>query len=239
MVEKRKIVIIPTYNEADNIERLITALFGLKLDIDILVVDDDSPDGTSTAVRNAFRTNPNVFLITRAQKDGRGGAVFEGIKFALKTGVYDKIIEMDADFSHDPKDLPALIEKSNEVHVAVGSRYLPKSRIVNWPLSRRIFSRLANLFAGMMLKVPITDYTNGYRCYSLDAAISLDPSSIRSKGYIVLSEIAFRLYKNGFTFGEIPILFVNRQKGNSNFNLNEVFDSLKCIWNLRFGKSSK
>ena len=232
----KKIIIIPTYNEADNIARLINSLLDLKIDIDILVVDDNSPDGTSDVVSNTSGNHPNVFLITRTKKDGRGGAVFEGIRFALNKGIYDKIIEMDADFSHDPEELPVLIEKSKEADVVVGSRYLPKSKIVNWPLARRIFSRLANLYAKLMLGIPIYDYTNGYRCYSLEAAKSIDPGSIKSKGYIVLSEIAYQLFKKGFTFAEIPTVFVNRQRGASNFSISEVFNSFRSVWNLRFTK---
>lgn len=232
----RLLVIIPTYNEADNIIRLINVVLSLKLEINVLVVDDSSPDGTSELIKKTFNNNPNVFSIVRTKKDGRGRAVIEGIKFALKKGMYDKIIEMDADFSHDPTELPVLLKKSEEVDVVIGSRYSPKSQIINWPLKRRIFSKLANFYAKLLLGIPIHDYTNGYRCYSLEAAQSIDYQSIKSKGYIVLSEIAYQLFKKGFTFGEVPTVFVNRERGISNLNLNEILSAFKSVWNLRFGK---
>ncbi|MCB4790647.1 MAG: polyprenol monophosphomannose synthase [Elusimicrobia bacterium] len=230
----RILVIIPTYNENDNIVKLIDNVLRLNIEIDILVVDDNSPDGTSHSVKLQTKLNHRVNLITRTKKDGRGGAVMEGIKYAINKGSYDKIIEMDADFSHNPEELPLIIQKSKEVDVVIGSRYLSKSKIVGWPLQRRVFSKLANLYALVLLNIPISDYTNGYRCYSLEAAKSIEADKIKSKGYIVLSEIAYQLHKKGFKFIDVPTLFVNRKRGISNLNLNEILSAFKGVWNLRF-----
>jgi dolichol-phosphate mannosyltransferase len=232
----KPLVIIPTYNEADNIERLINTLLGLKLNLDVLVVDDNSPDGTSGIVKQKFAGNRNVSLITRDKKDGRGGAVVEGIRYALGRVIYDRIIEMDADFSHDPKDIPVFLAKAKEADVVIGSRYIPGSSTVNWPFSRKVFSKFSNIYAKLMLGVPIHDYTNGYRCYSLDVAKSIDSEKIISKGYIALSEIAYKLHRKGFTFTEIPVVFVNRKRGVSNLNFGEIFQAFRNIWAFRFGR---
>ena len=230
----RSAIIIPTYNEADNIAKLVEMVLAVDNEFDVIVVDDNSPDGTSERVRNKFASNPRVSIITRTKKDGRGGAVIEGIKFALNKGVYKKILEMDADFSHDPAELYSVIQKSNEVDVVIGSRYLPKSRIEGWPLQRKVFSKAANLYAKTLLRIPISDYTNGYRCYSIEAAKSIEQAEIKSKGYIVLSEIAYQLFKKGFKFGEVPTVFVNRKRGISNLNIGEIVEAFTSIWNLKY-----
>lgn len=226
------IVIIPTYNERENIERLVTEILELALDIRILVVDDNSPDGTGKVVDQMVREYDRVEVIHRKGKRGRGSACLEGFKKALKEKV-DYIVEMDADFSHDPKELPKLIEGIRKYDVVIGSRYLKGSRIVNWGIKRILFSRLANFYARRVLEIPISDYTNGYRCYKKKALAQLDFGLIHTTGYIVLSETAYQLYKKGFSFGEIPILFVNRRRGESNLTFREIWSAFGAVLSIR------
>lgn len=227
------LVIIPSYNEKENIVALIDTLFGLGIDLDVLVVDD-STDGTADIIRKRQESDPKPILIARGGKGGRGSAVVEGFKYALERD-YSRIVEMDADFSHDPKELPSLLEKSGPDTLVIGSRYLKQSRIVNWPRSRRIFSRCANFYANLVLGIGIHDYTNGYRVYGRTALEKLDTSAIKSRGYIVLSEIAFQLHRKGVQFAEVPTVFVNRARGQSSFSLKEAREAFLSVLRIRFG----
>lgn len=162
--------------------------------------------------------------------------MFAGFKFAKKLNP-DYYLEMDADFSHKPQDIPRLLKEiKNGYEVVIGSRYLPASKILNWPLQRRIFSKLANFYARLILGVPISDYTNGFRVYSKKATDLLLSQNLVSKGYIVLSETAYKLNKVGFSFGQIPIVFVNRKRGQSNTNFGEIIDAFLDILKIRFQK---
>lgn len=230
------LIIIPSYNEADNIVDLVNAVLAIRKDADILVIDDNSPDGTAGLLRKHFASDGRVNLVVRNKKDGRGGAVLNGIAWALERGGYEKIVEMDADFSHDPKEMQLLLDASAKADVVVGSRYLPKSRIINWPVTRRIFSRFANFYARALLGIPINDYTNGYRIYSIGAAKAIDGKSIACKGDIVLSGIAYQLFKKGFSFTEVPIVFVNRRRGQSKLDIKELLNAFYGILRIRFKK---
>lgn len=225
------IIIIPCYNEAENIISLIETIFSTVPDAHILVVDDSS-DATSSLIREKQKGEPRLFLIQRAGKGGRGSAVLEGFGFALDHG-YQRIVEMDADFSHDPQELPTLLAASRGNTVVIGSRYLPESRIINWPLSRRIFSRCANFYANVVLRIGLHDYTNGYRVYDRSSLILLERSKIGEQGYIVLSEIAYQLFRKGVSFLEIPSRFVNRKRGTSNFSFREVSDAFLSVLRIR------
>ena len=226
-------VVIPTYNEKENLPLLVEGLLALPLDLVLFVVDDNSPDGTGAVADALARERPQVRVIHRQGKGGRGSACIAGFRAALALPYVTHVVEMDADLSHDPGELPALVEKGQQVDVAIASRYLPGSRIVNWPWQRRLFSRLANLYARACLGIPIHDYTNGYRCYRREALASLDLDAIRTRGYIVLSEIAYRLYRQGCTFGELPTCFVNRERGRSNTSLAEVWEAFRGIRSIR------
>lgn len=229
----RPLIVVPSYNEAENIERLTEAL--LSHGADVLVVDDDSPDGTSPIVESLSKKHPGrVHLLCRkGGKNGRGGATLDGFKWALERPQYDPIFEMDADFSHDPAELPRFLEAVKTADVVVGSRYLPQSRIVNWPLRRRVFSRLANALAAFVLRLPLSDYTNGYRCYRRSALEKLKPENIPEKGYIVLSYIAAQLAANGCRFHDVSTTFVNRRRGVSQLSRGEVFQALRGILRVR------
>lgn len=225
-------IIIPTFNEKENIEDLIAETLKALPGGDVFVVDDNSPDGTADIV--AKFADPRAHVIVREQKNGRGGAVLDGIRSALGSEKdYQRFIEMDADFSHHPQYLSDILAKAQDFDVVIGSRYLAGAKIVNWSVQRKVFSFLANRFAGRLLGVPITDYTNGYRCYSREAAKSIPYDKIGATGYIVLSEVAVGLHKRGFTFGEVPITFVNRERGLSKLSLKEILSAAVGIVKLR------
>lgn len=229
-------IVIPTYNERENIGRLIKEILRLNLDIKIIVVDDNSPDKTSETVREISKENKNVHLILRVNKRGRGSAVIDGFKEALKDKKTQYFFEMDADFSHDPHDIPRFLKEIKNNDVVIGSRYLLESKIVDWPIKRKIFSKIANWFARLVLKIPITDYTNGYRCYKRKVLESIDFSKINSPGYIVLSEMAYQIFKLGYKFKDIPIIFVNRRRGLSNLRLKEITSAFTSVLKIRFSK---
>ena len=224
-------VVIPTYNEVDNIAALIQALLEISPNITIIVVDDNSPDGTGRVVDELGKQNSRIKCIHRQGKGGRGAACIEGFRMALAEGA-DLIFEMDADFSHDPKEIPLFLEKIKNNDMVLGSRYTKGGKAINWSPLRRIFSHFANTITRFFLQIPITDYTNGYRCYRRLTFDFIDFNAIDAKGYIVLSEIAVQIHHKGLAIGEIPTRFVNRVRGESNLNLNEVIGALKSVLRL-------
>jgi len=227
------LIVIPTFNERDNLPSLVEALLSLPHCLDIVVVDDSSPDGTGELADDLAAQEERLSVIHRSGKGGRGSACIAGFKYALQNSDAPLIIEMDADFSHHPRYISQLLSAAEEFDVVIGSRYLRDSRIVDWGPGRRIFSRLANLFARAMLRVPISDYTNGYRCYRRQVLEALDLESIGTTGYIVLSETAIMLHQAGARFGEIATVFVNRKRGSSNTTRAEIMDAFTSMWDLR------
>lgn len=227
----KTLIIIPTYNEADNIVDLVDTLMELDTETHVLVVDDGN-DGTEQIIRGKQTTEPRLHLIKRMSKSGRGTAVLEGLRFGLEKG-YTYLVEMDADFSHNPSELPSLLAVAGPNCVVIGSRYLPQSRILNWPLKRRIFSKCANFYARVVLGIGITDYTNGFRVYGAEAAQQIDFERVQSKGYIVLSEVAYQLFVKGVVFREVPTIFVNRKRGASSFSLDEIREALFSVLRIR------
>lgn len=234
-MKSEAIVIIPTYNEAHNIGRVINQVLALQTPIDVLVVDDHSPDQTAAEVR-AFQSEypDRVHLLEREGKLGLGTAYVAGFRFALEHG-YTYICEMDADFSHDPNDLPRLVEKvqSGEADLAVGSRYCQGISIINWPLSRLILSYTANLYARFVTGLPIYDTTAGFKCIhrKVIEAISLD--KIRSNGYAFQIEIHFRAWKAGFRIREVSIIFREREEGVSKMSKAIVREAIWRVWVLK------
>ena len=228
-------VIIPTFNEAENITKLIRQIRSYIGPNDkIIIVDDNSPDGTGKIVEKYAKNGKNIYVIHRKGKEGRGSAVIAGFKLAQKFNP-DYYLEMDADFSHKPEDIVRLLSKIKEGRdVVIGSRYLSKSQILNWPLQRKVFSKFANFYARAALGVPISDYTNGFRIYSKKAAEFLLSQNLVSKGYIVLSETAYKLNRENFKFSEIAITFVNRKRGQSNTTFSEIKNAFLGILRIRF-----
>ena len=216
--------------------KLASRVIELYPQIDVLVVDDSSPDGTASEVEEAQKLHGNRLLLNvRTGEKGRGVAVLEGLSYAVSQG-YSLAFEMDADWSHQPEEIDLFLKKIEECDIVVGSRYLPESTIRYWGWKRTIFSWLANHFLRCVLGIPITDYTNGFRCYSRDSIQSLDMEHIDAKGYIVLSEIAYQLHRKGKHICEVPTVFINRRRGDSNMGfhlIREAFGSALC---LRFPK---
>ncbi len=228
----KSLIVIPTYNERENIVKLVEAVMELPLDISVVVVDDNSPDGTGAAADELFRKFEKVEVIHRKGKAGRGSACLEGFQYAIKKDV-DYIFEMDADFSHDPNEIPKFLKKIEECDAVIGSRYTNESKIVDWSKSRLIFSRFANFYARTLLNIPISDYTNGYRCYKKRVIESIDFDKVNSSGYIVLSEIAYQIARKGYKIGEVSTVFVNRRRGESNLSLKEILSAFISVLRLR------
>lgn len=228
----RLLIVIPTYNEAENITALLQRLRSLYADAAIVVVDDGSPDGTASRVETLRATDSHIFLISRTGKGGRGSAVLAGLRFGLKDS-YTHFIEMDADFSHRPEEIERMLDTIPSCDMVVGSRYLPGSEIHHWGIKRTVFSYFANMFARFMLKIPMSDYTNGFRCYTREAVESLQMDRIDAKGYVVLSEVAMQLYLAGKKIGEIPTIFINRRRGISNLSSKEIQEAFLSILRIR------
>jgi dolichol-phosphate mannosyltransferase len=229
------LVVIPTYNEAHNIGKLIEILMGLEESVHVLVIDDGSPDGTAEIVKNLSHTfTGKIFLIEREGKLGLGTAYVAGFRYALENG-YTYICEMDADFSHNPEDIPRLIEavKKGDADIAVGSRYSNGISIVNWPLSRLILSYGANLYARWITGLPIKDTTAGFKCIHRDVLKAIDLNKIRSNGYAFQIEIHFRAWKAGFRLREISIIFREREEGVSKMSKAIVREAVWRVWGLK------
>jgi dolichol-phosphate mannosyltransferase len=231
------LVIIPTYNETENIGKLIDCIFEACGDVDILVVDDDSPDGTAYLVREKQKQyGEKLRLKVRTEgKAGRGSACLYAFKVALDEN-YDCAIEMDADFSHDPIEIPKMIRKIEEYDVVVGSKYMKGAKIEGWNWFRKLLSRGANFYARLILGIPISDYTNGYRCYGRRALEIIPEFKFEGKGFTVIPQMSYQLYKAGMKFTEIPITFVNRREGKSNMTFKEIIESFTAIPKIRFRK---
>src|SRR5438094_897704 len=225
-------VVIPAYNEAGNIASLVHAVLARVPDSCIVVVDD-SPDLATVHCLETLQF-PQLTVVHRTSKGGRGSAVLEGLRILLDRGC-DQLIEMDADFSHPPDQIPELLSRAREagVDVLIGSRYLASSRIVNWPFKRRIFSRCSNLLARMLLRVPVSDYTNGFRTYSRRAAESIVENCGRhGRGFISLSETLVSCYYRGFTVAEVPTVFTNRVLGESSVTAGEIGNAIVGLYRI-------
>ena len=236
------IVIIPTYNERENIENIIRAVFGLEKIFHILIIEDGSPDGTATIVKNLQQEFPDrLFMVERKGKLGLGTAYIAGFKWALEHR-YDFIFEMDADFSHAPADLPRLYAACAEQggDVAIGSRYVSGVNVVNWPMGRVLMSYFASKYVRIVTGVPIHDTTAGFKCYRRQVLETIDLDHIRFKGYAFQIEMKFTAYKCGFKIIEVPVVFVNRELGISKMNSSifgeAVFGVIKLKVNSWFHK---
>ena len=235
-MKDNSLIIIPTYNEAENIETVINKILSLDDNNSILVVDDNSPDGTSNIVKNLKKDNiDKVFLITRDKKDGLGSAYKEGFKWALEEK-YSYIFEMDADLSHNPieiKNLKRLLI-NDECDVAIGSRYLKGVSVVNWPLSRIFLSYFANIYVRIITSMPVKDSTSGFVGYSNQALSSLNIDKIKFNGYAFQIEMKFKIWKKKFRLKEHQIIFVNREHGKSKMNKNIIFEAIIGVIKLKF-----
>ncbi len=228
----KTLIIIPTYNEAKNIKRLIEEIFKLDLDINILIIDDNSPDGTGNIVEEVAKRDHKVNLIKREGKMGLGTAYVTGFKYAIDNK-YDYIFEMDADFSHDPKEIPNFLEKIKECDLVIGSRYIKGVNVINWPLRRLILSYGANIYTRFITGLPIKDSTSGYKCFKRKVLENIDLNSIHSGGYSFQIEMNYKTWKKDFKIAEIPIIFVDRTEGKSKMSKKIVREAIWMVWKLR------
>ena len=235
-MRKDILVIIPTYNESKNIPRLLEKLMNMRMEADVLIVDDGSPDGTAGLVKQTGeKYSGRIHLIEREGKQGLGSAYVRGFQFALEND-YTYVCEMDADFSHNPEDVPRLVEKvkSGEADVAVGSRYSKGISIVNWPLRRLILSYCANLYARFITGIPIKDTTAGFKCIHRKVLESIPLENIHSNGYAFQIELHFRAWKAGFKLAEVSIIFREREEGVSKMSKAIVREAVWRVWALKF-----
>lgn len=231
---ERTLVIIPTYNERENIARIIPAVLAQDPSIDVLIVDDGSPDGTGAIADGVAAGNPRVHVLHRSGKLGLGRAYVAGFKWALERD-YELIFEMDADFSHNPDRLPAFLEAAKSADLVLGSRYQNgQINVVNWPISRLFLSYSANIYARRVTGLQVFDATGGFKCFRRRVLESIDLSDVRSNGYAFQIEMTFRAWKKGFRIVEIPIVFVDRMEGASKMSKRIVREAVWMVWRLRW-----
>jgi dolichol-phosphate mannosyltransferase len=228
----KALVIVPTYNERENLPRLVPAILGQGEGFEVLVVDDNSPDGTGAVADDLAVADPRVHVLHRDGKRGLGTAYVTGFKWALEHG-FDYVFEMDADFSHDPDDLPRLLEAARRGDCAVGSRWVPGGGTENWSLLRTAISRGGSLYAKLILGVPINDLTSGFKCFAAYVLRHLDLDSIHSNGYAFQVEVNYRCHRSGFQIVEVPIKFVDRRVGKSKMSSWIVVEAMGVVWRLR------
>lgn len=227
------LVIIPTYNESENIEALVRAVLGVVSDgTHILVVDDNSPDGTGQIADRLAKESSRVKVLHREKKMGLGTAYVNGFRWGLANG-YDVLIEMDADFSHDPKYLPTVLQLMNEYDFVIGSRNVSGGGTVNWGIGRKILSKGGSLYARTILGAPITDFTGGFNAWKRQVLDSVQFQTLRSDGYSFQIELKYRAYRQGFRFKEFPIIFEDRKVGHSKMSSRIVFEALLRVWSFR------
>jgi dolichol-phosphate mannosyltransferase len=233
-VLERALVIIPTYNESDNLPRLVPSVLSRDPRLDILVVDDNSPDGTGRLADEIAASEPRVHVLHRPGKMGLGTAYITGFHWGLERG-YDALFEMDADFSHDPAHLPQFLEAIENYDVVLGSRYLQgRVTVVNWPIGRLLLSYFANVYARKVTGLPVADATGGFKCFRREVLAALDLDHVESSGYAFQIEMSFRAWKKGFKLGEIPIMFVDRDVGESKMSKKIVREAVWRVWRLRY-----
>jgi dolichol-phosphate mannosyltransferase len=227
-----KLVIIPTYDERENIVPMLERLLALPYGLDVLVVDDNSPDGTAGLVEEFQKKSERVHLLRRPGKMGLGSAYRDGFRYALEKGA-EFIFEMDADFSHDPAAIGEFLAAAQDADIVLGSRYLNGVTVVNWPLSRLILSYSANVYTRVITGLPLADATGGFKCFRRRALEGIRLDRVKSEGYSFQIEMSFRCWKRGFRIKEIPILFVDRRAGVSKMSQKIVWEAAGMVWRLR------
>ena len=237
---KKSLIIIPTYNERKNVDAVLERVFEHNIPgLDVLIIDDNSPDGTAEIIRDLQKQNENLFLIERAGKLGLGTAYIEGFKYALKNG-YDYIFEMDADLSHDPNEIPNFLKAIEDYDLVIGSRYVKGVNVINWPLSRLILSMGASVYTRLITGMPIKDCTAGFKCFRREVLEAIPLDNVRSNGYSFQVEMNFKAWKRGFRIKEIPIVFTDRTLGESKMSRKIMYEASYMVWKLKilslFGK---
>ncbi len=227
------LVVIPTYNEADNIRELVPRVLEQDPGLEILVVDDNSVDGTGAIVDELRATEPRLHILHRPGKMGLGTAYVDGFRYALERD-YEVVFEMDADFSHDPDSLPAFLEAIQDNDLVIGSRYLHGVTVVNWPLTRLILSYGANVYTRLITWMPLKDATGGFKCFRRETLEAIDLDRVGSDGYGFQIEMNFKVWRKGFRVREIGIVFVDRRVGISKMNNKIIWEAMWLVWRLRF-----
>ena len=227
----RALVIIPTYNEKDNVGQVIPLVLRQDPSLDVLIVDDNSPDGTAAIVTEMGHTNPRVHLLQRPGKLGLGTAYIAGFKWGLAHG-YDYLLEMDADLSHDPCEIPNFLNAMADADLVLGSRYINGVRVMNWPIRRLLLSRGASLYVRLVTGLPVMDPTGGFKCFRRSVLETIDLDRIRSNGYAFQIEMTYKAWMKGFRIREIPITFTDRYAGQSKMSGGIVREALRVVWIL-------
>ncbi|HUI05717.1 MAG TPA: polyprenol monophosphomannose synthase [Verrucomicrobiae bacterium] len=230
-MEERALVVIPTYDEKENIRSIVELVLSQAPNVDVLVVDDNSPDGTAGIVSEMAGVNPRVHLMSRPGKWGLGTAYIAGFKWGLPRG-YAYLIEMDADFSHDPREIPNMLKAIQQADLVLGSRYTNGVRVVNWPLSRLILSKGASYYVRVVTGLPVADPTGGFKCFRRRVLESIELDQVRSNGYAFQIEMTYKAWMRGFRISEIPITFVDRYAGQSKMSGHIVREALWMVWAL-------
>jgi dolichol-phosphate mannosyltransferase len=230
----RCLVVLPTYNECDNLSGIVESILQHAPNVHIVIVDDNSPDGTGALADELHQSKPDrVFVLHRERKEGLGPAYVEGFRFALARD-YEAIVQMDADFSHDPKYLPAFFEALQTNDLVIGSRYVEGISVVNWDLKRLILSKAASFYVRTITRMPIADCTTGFKCWRREALISIDINRLASNGYVFLAEMTYRAFQKKLRIKEIPIVFVERRLGRSKMNSGIMVEGVLTVLRMRF-----
>jgi dolichol-phosphate mannosyltransferase len=233
-VAERALVIIPTYNESENLPKIVPAVLEQDPRLEILVVDDNSPDGTGKIADELAAKEPRIHALHREGKLGLGTAYVAGFKYAIAQG-FDYAFEMDADFSHDPKHLPTFLEEARNADLVIGSRYLDgRVTILNWPMARLLLSYFANMYSRWVTGLKLWDATGGFKCYRRSVLEAVDLDQVRSNGYSFQIEMSFRAWRKKFRLKEIPILFTDRAEGSSKMSQGIIWEAVWMVWRLRW-----
>jgi dolichol-phosphate mannosyltransferase len=231
----RAVVVVPTYNERQNLERLVEQVLAQDPRLDMLIVDDNSPDGTGQLADEIAARNPRVHALHRAKKLGLGTAYLAGFRWALQHRQYAFVFEMDADFSHDPAHLPQFLDAIRDADLVIGSRYrFGKVTVVNWPIGRLLLSYFANVYARAVTGLPLYDTTAGFKCFRREVLEAIDLQAVKSNGYAFQIEMHFRVWRKGFRMAEIPIVFTDRTEGESKMSKRIVREAVWMVWRLRW-----
>ncbi len=234
MSEPRKaLVCLPTYDERDNLAPMIEAILAAVPSLEILVIDDNSPDGTGRLADEIAARDPRVHVLHRAGKEGLGKAYLAGFAWALQRG-YGLVLEMDCDFSHDPRYLPAMLAAAADHDLVLGSRYVPGGGTVNWGLGRKLISRGGSLYARTILGLTARDLTGGFKCFRREVLEGIDLPTVQCTGYAFQIELTYRASRRGFRVKEIPIVFVDRRVGRSKMSRRIVLEAVRKVWSIRF-----
>ncbi len=234
----RAVICLPTYDERENLGPILAAIREAVPDVDVLVIDDASPDGTGLLADEIAARDPRVKVLHRAGKQGLGRAYLAGFAWALQRG-YGLVLEMDADFSHDPKYLPALLARAEGADLVLGSRYVPGGGTVNWGFGRKIISRCGSLYARSILGVPVRDLTGGFKCFRREVLEAVDLPSVECTGYAFQIELTYRAFRLGFRVAEVPIVFTDRRVGQSKMSRTIVLEAMRKVWSIRFSRFAR